>query len=199
MYHKMKYQTSNPLAKFLITRFLGRIASLISAIEPTRLVDLGCGEGDVASFLFRKKVINPENYVGVDISLLSIEEAKTSLPDFDFMHDDFFDHVPEYKEGDLVIVLEVLEHLENPEILLNLLNTISVKQAVFSVPWEPFFRLGNFFRGKYWSHLGNHSEHIHHYNPRSFQRLLVKYFDHVEVSTCFPWLIAKVNQEVPTK
>jgi hypothetical protein len=38
----------------------------------------------------------------------------------------------------------------------------------FSVPFEPYFRIGNVLRGKHLGRLGNHPEHVQHWNLRTF-------------------------------
>ena len=66
--------------------------------------------------------------------------------------------------------------------------------CVVSVPWEPFFRLGNLCRGKDLRRWGNNPEHVQHFRPPSLRRLLIESFERVGVHGCFPWLIAVATQ-----
>ena len=61
--------------------------------------------------------------------------------------------------------------------------------CVVSVPWEPWFRLGNLARGKNVGRLGNDPEHVQQFGPASLRRRLQTVFHDVEVRRCFPWLV----------
>jgi SAM-dependent methyltransferase len=91
---------------------------------------------------------------------------------------------------DAVVCLEVLEHLEDPMAAVEELLRVARLAVVLSVPYEPWFRLGNLLRGKYLSGLGNHPEHIQHWNPRRFRRLLAATGQEVRVVEAFPWIVA---------
>ena len=43
---------------------------------------------------------------------------------------------------------------------------------MLSVPYEPYFRIGNVLRGKHLGRLGNHPEHVQHWNLRTFETFL---------------------------
>ena len=69
------------------------------------------------------------------------------------------------RSADVVTCLEVLEHLAEPERAVEELARICCRLCVVSVPWEPFFRLGNLCRGKDINGWGNNPEHIQHFGP----------------------------------
>ena len=60
---------------------------------------------------------------------------------------------------DLVLCLEVLEHVPEPGAALAELARVCCGRIVLSVPDEPWFRLGSLARGKYLRGLGDHPEH----------------------------------------
>jgi SAM-dependent methyltransferase len=91
--------------------------------------------------------------------------------------------------ADVVTCLEVLEHLDAPERAVEELARISRGHCVVSVPWEPFFRLGNLCRGKDVRRLGNNPEHVQHFRPSSLKVLLRGHFEDVTVRPSFPWII----------
>jgi 2-polyprenyl-3-methyl-5-hydroxy-6-metoxy-1,4-benzoquinol methylase len=94
------------------------------------------------------------------------------------------------RSADIVTCLEVLEHLEAPEPAIEELARICRGACVVSVPWEPFFRLGNLGRGKDVRRWGNNPEHVQQFRPASLNRLLRRSFAEVTVRPCLPWLIA---------
>jgi len=90
---------------------------------------------------------------------------------------------------DLLLMMEVLEHLINPkEVLLKAREIAPL--AIFSVPYEPWFSIFSFFSGKYLKTLGKHSEHVNFWNEKTFKKLLEEYYPQVKISISFPWLIA---------
>ncbi len=91
---------------------------------------------------------------------------------------------------DLVICAEVLEHLDEPGRALDQMLSLKPKRLLLSVPHEPFFMLSNLARLKNVSRFGNDPEHLNHYSPRSFRRLLEGRLDVLRVTTSYPWILA---------
>ena len=183
-----KYATSNPLMRRVIQRFLQRIVAEVGKIGPAQVIDVGCGEGMVAHEL--QKLPGKLDYRGFELNPLAVAAARALNPGLSFAQADLFALDLQEQPADLVMMLEVLEHLERPELAVERLAKWTRRAALFSVPWEPWFRLGNLARGKYVKRLGNHPEHIQQFNPGTFHALLAPYFADVQVSSCFPWLIA---------
>ncbi|MEM6927227.1 MAG: methyltransferase type 11, partial [Myxococcota bacterium] len=88
--------------------------------------------------------------------------------------------------------LAVLEHLDAPHVAVKELARVSRGHLVLSVPWEPWFQLGNLARGKYLSGWGNHPEHVQRWSPGGFRRMLqgTGVVGDVRLRTSFPWTIA---------
>jgi SAM-dependent methyltransferase len=183
-----KYQTSNPLMRKVIRRFLDRLCARIVEIRPKTIIDLGCGEGVVAAEICR--LLPAVRYVGIDASGEAIRMARASNPGVEFREGDILEGHPGGTVADLALCVEVLEHLEHPDLALERLAAVTSDYVVVSVPWEPYFRLGNLFRGKYLSNWGNHPEHVQQFSPGSLRDLLTRHFSSVGIDTCFPWLIA---------
>ena len=90
---------------------------------------------------------------------------------------------------DLVVCLEVLEHLPDPAPALEELLRVTRRGCLLSVPHEPFFRLGNLLRGKNLTRLGNPSDHLQHWGGLEFEALCRRYFTVRACGSSFPWLI----------
>jgi SAM-dependent methyltransferase len=101
--------------------------------------------------------------------------------------------------ADLVTSIEVLEHLTDPPAAVDEFARICRPggRVVVSVPWEPWFRLGNLGRGKNLGRLGNDPEHVQQFTPDRLRALLAVRFEHVEVARAFPWLIASARSPRP--
>jgi SAM-dependent methyltransferase len=177
----------NPVVKWL----LGRFFTSIRSIWPDGLssvLDAGCGEGHA---LINLQDCLPDRVVGFDQNQLVIEFCRQELPAFEFRVDNIYD-TSLRETFDLVMSLEVLEHLHEPAVALAELRDLSGQWVLLSVPFEPWFQIGNFFRGKYWSRLGNHPEHVQHWNPKTFRRFIddVGGLQLTELTTAGPWIIA---------
>jgi len=190
-----KYHVKNPVVAFLIRRFFHRIAGVLAAVAPESVLDAGCGEGE----LLRRGLLTGVPAVSLDRSRRALAEIRThthgcrpvcgSVLELPFARASF----------DAVVCLEVLEHLEDPAAAVAELLRVARRAVVLSVPYEPYFRVGNLLRGKYLSGLGNHPEHIQHWNPRRFRNFLAPTGCEVKVVEAFPWIVACVRPGHPPK
>jgi SAM-dependent methyltransferase len=203
-----KYGSTNPLVRSLLDRWTSRLRELLGPIEGT-VVDVGVGEG-----LCLERLLGPAGaagpagtatgderhpghdrelrVVGVEYRLDKAREARR-LPVLDVTVGDagmlpFPDAIAE-----LVLCIEVLEHLPAVEPALAELARISRGRCVVSVPWEPWFRLGNLGRGKNLRRLGNDPEHVRAFTPRRLRRAMGQWFDDVRIVPAFPWLVAEAR------
>jgi SAM-dependent methyltransferase len=182
-----KYRTKNSLVLWLIKNFYSKIAQILQNLEYQNLLDAGCGDGEA---LARLAHLLPDNILGVDNDEEQIDSARRRFPTIKFEIQDIY-HLPyENNSFDLVLSLEILEHLSHPSEALAELARVSSKYLVLSVPHEPFFMLGNLMRGKNLSRLGNDLGHINHWGKRSFFKFLAPKVEVELLTNSFPWLIA---------
>lgn len=187
-----KYYSSNPLQRFLINTFLKKILFEIKDQKASSLLDIGCGEGQVDKFLLSHN--SDLKITGVDFDKEALRKAKINCPEMTVKKADIY-HLPfSDKSFDLIICLEVLEHLDKPELALKEFKRIG-QRFLISVPHEPFFSLASFFSGKYLSRFGKHPEHLQFWSEKRFEKLLRKYFRNFKIKKSFPWLIAKGRLE----
>lgn len=182
-----KFQTGNPVVQRLIDRFYGRLEELVTPLAPGSLLDAGCGEGET---LVRLDSAPHEGTTAIDLSEQAVRHVRDRLPWVEAAVASIAD-LP-FGDGsfDLVLCLEVLEHLPEPERALAELARVSRGDVIVSVPHEPWFRSGSLLRGKYVRGLGNHPEHVNHWNRRTLPALLESQFREVRLVGAFPWLIA---------
>ncbi|MEM6733204.1 MAG: class I SAM-dependent methyltransferase [Myxococcota bacterium] len=187
-----KYASGNPLVRRLLDRFLDRVVGAVCDEAPARIIDLGCGEGLVGERIMR--ALPSVDYRGIELTASAAHEARRRLPNATIEQGNLLEVSIEDEWADLALCLEVLEHLETPEIAVSRIAAWTRGSAVLSVPFEPWFRLGNLARGKYLRHLGNHPEHIQQFGTESFRALLQPHFSAVSVEVVFPWLVARCRR-----
>jgi hypothetical protein len=181
-----KYQNKNPIHQFFLQRFLSCIAKAVQKTGARSILDAASAQGYVIGYL-RERI--PElSFVGVDIDTEALAEARALYPGIEFKEGD----ITVYKYPapvDLVLALEVFEHIEGPERAFKNLAAMDSKLFLFSVPHEPFFRTMNFLRGRHWWRLGNHSDHVNLWSKARFRRDLEPFFDVIGDCSSFPWII----------
>jgi SAM-dependent methyltransferase len=118
-------------------------AEILDLIEaaPRRVLDIGCGKGGVAAML-------QQNYPGVRI--VGFDKFKDNSFDysqrFESFHNlDLSDEWPELDYGsfDLVLLLDILEHLVEPQTVLALLARVLAKGTRVIVSLPNFHAYGN--------------------------------------------------------
>lgn len=181
-----KYSTTNPVVVRLIDRWLGTLRAVLAEEPLGVVVDVGVGEG-----LALERLVDPaQPVVGVEYRLDKVRLAADRLPGLSGVVADAGMLPLADGVADTVTSIEVLEHLVDPAAAVEELARVCRGRLVVSVPWEPWFRLGNLGRGKNVGRLGNDPEHVQQLTPARLRRLLAAGFDEVDVRPTFPWLVA---------
>ena len=182
-----KFQTSNPVVRRLIDRFYARLDGIAAELAPASVLDAGCGEGET---LARLGDALPAHPVAIDLDPEAAAFTGRRFPQAEVLSGSVYELPFEDASFELVLCLEVLEHLRDPGAAVAELARVSSGAVVVSVPHEPWFRLGSLLRGKYVRGLGNHPEHVNHWGPKSLPALLGPKVEPLAVTRSFPWLIA---------
>lgn len=180
-----KYTSRNVVVRKLLLRLLQRLEEAAGSTNGA-WVDVGIGEGLALSAMH----VDAGSLVGVEYRFDKLALALERLPSASGVRADAGMLPFSDRSADIVTCLEVLEHLDAPRRAVEELARICRGHCVVSVPWEPFFRLGNLCRGKDVGQWGNNPEHVQQFRPSSLRRLLGSSFEEVQVHPCFPWIIA---------
>jgi 2-polyprenyl-3-methyl-5-hydroxy-6-metoxy-1,4-benzoquinol methylase len=171
----------------MIDRFYRRLGALVGPLAPNSVLDAGCGEGET---LVRLDSLPRRSTTAIDLSEQAIRHVRDRVPWVDASVANVADLPFGDDSFDLVLCLEVLEHLPRPGTALDELVRVGRGDVVVSVPHEPWFRIGSLLRGRYVRSLGNHPEHVNHWNRRTLHTLLASRFREIRLVGAFPWLIA---------
>lgn len=182
-----KFNSRNPIAKRLMSGYLQEFERMLQPISPVRMLEVGCGEGHILERLNR--LFPSARAGGLDVSLDVLRLAKPRVgasaltaasanalpfPDGNF---------------DLVVCVEVLEHLPDPGKAISELVRVSSQHLLISVPNEPIWRILNVLRGAYVGRLGNTPGHIQHWRPTEFVNFVADYCRIRDVARPLPWIM----------
>lgn len=184
-----KYESKNPFVKGLMKLYFKDFDALINPIndEINNTLEIGCGEGYVTQHI-KDLGINVE---GADVTEKIIEIARVLHPSIKFSVKSIYELRCCNESYDLVLAIEILEHLHHPEKAIEEMKKVSNKYLFFSVPNEPFFRFANILRLKYLKDIGNTPGHLNHWTKNSFRAFLEKQnLCKIKLKTSTLWLMA---------
>lgn len=185
-----KYASTNPIEQRMMRGFFTALDGHLSQLAPQRILEIGVGEGIVTRRVIER--FPQASVVGLD---LPDEELATNWHDVELdgvfgdagglpFPDDTFD---------LVLAIEVFEHLPDPDAAMAELARVGSGALITSVPFEPIWRAGNMARGRYLRDLGNTPGHINHWTHRGFTKLVAAHFEIVDRSTPLPWTMVSAR------
>lgn len=184
--NKQKHESQNPIQRALIHRFKSQAIRLVHQVAPRTILEVGCGEGYMLDALGRGGVTAALH--GVDFSQAAIADARARLgARAELEARDARELADDGRTFDLVMMLEVLEHIPDPAQMLPILERLTRRHLLLSVPWEPMFRGLNMARGKHVRAWGNDPEHVNHWSRRGFFRFVEQRFTILEAPLVAPW------------
>jgi SAM-dependent methyltransferase len=184
-----KAASRHPVERRLVAGFDAALDELLPA-DARRVLDVGCGEGNHMRTVARR--LPGALVAGVDVAEAAWL-AKWHPPGAPVTVGDAVALPFGTRCFDLVLALEVLEHLPDPRAALAQIARVCDGTVVLSVPWEPLWRAGNLVRGRYVSSLGNTPGHLQHFSRRRFRRLISAYLEVEAVRRPFPWTLVRAR------
>ena len=182
-----KYQSLNPISRYLIANFLDRVYELVAPLQIKSLIDVGCGEGMVLTRL--ADLLQQVDCKAIDLDPDEVADAQRNLPFVRVAQGSAYE-LPVADAGvDLVLCTEVLEHLEDPQRALAEFHRATAHYAVLTVPREPIWCALNMARGAHWSSWGNTPGHLNHWSSRAFRRFVSSHFEVLAMRQPLPWTV----------
>jgi 2-polyprenyl-3-methyl-5-hydroxy-6-metoxy-1,4-benzoquinol methylase len=187
--HTQKYTSKNPAIRWLTERWLENLEAIFDkiaaeeAIPMRRALEIGCGEGVISAKLHSRFA----DVTGLDLPDANLRALWLDVPGPQFLHGDAHRLPFRDKQFDLVVSVEVLEHLTDPRAGLREMARVCRRHLVVSVPREPIFRSCNLVTGRYVKDLGNTPGHLNHWSAGSFADFIGEVGLVREATKPFPW------------
>lgn len=109
--------------------------------ENNRLLELGCGTGRLLTQLAREKLVATPNIYGIDQSSIAIEQAQNAMPQANLSVGDIYDLKLPKQHFDVVLMMEVIEHLESPDHALRQIESVMVPGGQLLISFPNFVHL----------------------------------------------------------
>jgi ubiquinone/menaquinone biosynthesis C-methylase UbiE len=180
-----KWQRESGVEARLLARYRSRLLACVAPLAPRRVLDVGCGEGLLTGWLAAQ--LPDAEFHGLEAREDAVADFRRRNPDFEIHRGDLYDLPFQDDAFDLVLALEVLEHLDRPDAAVAEMRRVSSRSVTVTVPFEPWFRLGNLARGRYVSRLGSTPGHLNTWGPIGFRRLMRRDLPRGRWFELFPW------------
>jgi len=189
-YNILEYESQNFISKYLYNNFYKNIKSVITRyVSPgNNLLEIGCGAAESSKRIY--SFLNGCHFEASEFDNRYVSIIKQKKFPFLVTQESVYTLNRQNNEFDIIFLLEVLEHLEEPENAIKELFRVSNKYVVISVPNEPIWRIANMIRGKYLKNFGNTPGHINHFSSRTLKKLIAPFSADIKIYKPFPWLIA---------
>ena len=183
-----KYASKNPIEKRMMAGFFTALDRMLDRLQPQVVVEIGAGEGRITERLVAR--FPSATVVGLDLPDTNLAEEWDEIEVPMFFGD--ATRMP-FVDGsiDLVVGLEVLEHVPRPELAIADIARVCRGTAILSVPREPIWRAGNMARGRYLRDWGNTPGHVNHWSSRAFERFVGTHLDVIETAHPLPWTMTR--------
>lgn len=187
-----KYRVEHPIERRLVDGFLRALDQVLPPVAPRRVLEVGAGEGEISARL--RERYPTATVVSIDLhdDVLGKEWHERGVVGAfaDVRRLPFPD-----RAFDLVLGIEMLEHVPEPERALVEIRRVADEALVLSVPREPIWRVANMARGRYLRQLGNTPGHLNHWSTKQFRSLVDRVFDVAATRTPFPWTILAARRK----
>lgn len=189
-----KYEKEGAAGRWLVDRFYAAVRCvLLPEVSAGDLVlEVGCGAG-YSSFNLRQALPAGVGFIGSDVGASLLRKARLRNPGTDFVRQSVYGLALPDKSVDVLVMLEVLEHLEDPARALAEVHRVARKAVVVSTPREPLWRVLNFLRGKYVGALGNTPGHIQHWSSCGLRREVEPLFHVNRMAQPLPWSVMSLS------
>jgi ubiquinone/menaquinone biosynthesis C-methylase UbiE len=194
-----KYEKAGRAANFLINGFYSAVGQLLrcSAMPGDTVLEIGCGAGYSTQRLVSNLAPGVQ-FIASEIGQTLAGAAKQRNPGLPVLRESAYQLAHADQSLDGIVMLEVLEHLGDPQRALAELRRVARKFVIISTPREPLWRALNFARGKYLKDFGNTPGHINHWSSGGLAREASQRFQVERICKPIPWTVLLLRPLQPS-
>jgi ubiquinone/menaquinone biosynthesis C-methylase UbiE len=191
-----EYNSNNKIKKFLFKNFYKAIRDILSQIlSPSdSIFEVGCGPGE-SSDRISKMLFDTNHFIVSDYDPRHVTMIRKMRPHLNVKQANVLQLEETDNAYDIVVILEVLEHIDQYEQALDEIFRVAKKWVIISVPREPLWRILNMLRLKYILKFGNTPDHSNHWSTSSLKKMLSKYGQVRKVYQPIPWSVVLVEKK----
>ena len=191
--YQTKYLKKNFIRRLFINHYLMSLSKLLKVADGRDVLDVGCGEGFVLSYLAKHH--SSTHLVGVDQDPTVLKVARYLNPSTPFIQAKGEKLPFSDQSFDVSLCNEVLEHTRDYSAILLELGRVA-KYCILSVPLTPWYQIANLLAGANWFNMGEDPNHVVQWTKRRFREMLRKDFEIVAQIFPFPWQMMLVKSRV---
>ena len=182
---QLKYLDGSLISRYANGLFFKAITTMLEDLHYSSALDVGCGEGIPLSLTRQSSPASA--LAGFDLDKRRVEICAQVVESAHLFVANAQSIPVEDKSFDIVLCLETLEHVGEPKLALEEIARVTKRYALFSVPNEPWWRLGNMARFKYLKDFGNTPGHINHWTANRFKKMIESKFTVLKSVQPFLW------------
>ena len=189
------YTSKSHVTGWFINNFYKSLHNVLGDRQVKKVLEVGCGEGWSTSRIRGFFVSDDVEFDAIEIDPMFAENSRRLNPSVNIEIGSIYDLAD--RQAELVICLEVLEHLDDPATALERLFAVSSRWVLLSVPREPLWSVLNLLRGKYIRGMGNTPGHLQKWSRSKFVDLVSQYGRVIEIANPIPWTIVLAEVRIP--
>jgi 2-polyprenyl-3-methyl-5-hydroxy-6-metoxy-1,4-benzoquinol methylase len=137
------------------------------SLKGCRVLDIGCGKGDLSTELFKRGI---SSYVGIDLVLKEQKDSRLQFINRDLNTPHWTDSLGQF---DLILAFDILEHVESPWNLVGEINKLLSDEGVLILTTPNTQSWERMLRPKTWSGVSN-DDHKYLFSDYSLKFMIEK-------------------------
>lgn len=198
--HKYTEEGQGKIGSRLLDNYFRSVEKLLEQASVKNLkkaIEIGCGEGfstvKLSAMLPDSVKLSASEYVAK-----LVPKAQKRNPKVIVIQESVYETTHKNNTFDVVFLLEVLEHLDYPDLALKELSRITKPGGylILGVPREPIWRILNMTRAKYLKDFGNTPGHLNHWSSNGVKKIVANNFGPIiKTEQPLPWTILLARKQ----
>ncbi len=188
-----KHASGHPFVRWLVKRYARTLQEWVSGLGIRSALEIGSGEGYILSYVHAAR---PDlRLTGSDLTVEMAQVGRAQMGQADWCVTRGEQLPFGESQFDLCLACEVLEHVPEPEAVLEEMGRVTRDYIIVSVPDEPLWRVLNVMRGRYLGEWGNTPGHLHHWSAKDIRRAVGKHLKVLQVARPAPWVFVLAQKK----